>query len=129
MGRIVVNHNMQSMYQHRQLKINTENVDKSSEKLASGYKINHANDEAAELTVSEAMRNQIRGLNKASNNIQDGIGLVQTADAALEETQTILDRMVELTTQAANDVNTEEDRNGNPGRDRSVEQRDRPYCL
>ena len=110
MGRIVVNHNMQSMYQHRQLKINTENVDKSSEKLASGYKINHANDEAAELTVSEAMRNQIRGLNKASNNIQDGIGLVQTADAALEETQTILDRMVELTTQAANDVNTEEDR-------------------
>ena len=97
MGRIVVNHNMQSMYQHRQLKINTENVDKSSEKLASGYKINHANDEAAELTVSEAMRNQIRGLNKASNNIQDGIGLVQTADAALEETQTILDRMVELT--------------------------------
>ena len=110
MGRIVVNHNMQSMYQHRQLKINTENVDKSSEKLASGYKINHANDEAAELTVSETMRNQIRGLNKASNNIQDGIGLVQTADAALEETQTILDRMVELTTQAANDVNTEEDR-------------------
>ena len=73
MGRIVVNHNMQSMYQHRQLKINTENVDKSSEKLASGYKINHANDEAAELTVSETMRNQIRGLNKASNNIQDGI--------------------------------------------------------
>ncbi len=111
MGGMIVNHNMSSMFQHRQLKINTQKVQKSSEKLASGYKINHANDQAAELTVSETMRNQIRGLNRASDNIQDGIGLVQTADAALEETQTILERMVELTTQAANDVNTEADRN------------------
>lgn len=110
MGGMIVNHNMSSMYQHRRLKINTQKVQESSEKLASGYKINHANDQAAELTVSETMRNQIRGLNRASNNIQDGIGLVQTADAALEETQNILDRMVELTTQAANDVNTEDDR-------------------
>lgn len=110
MGGLIVNHNMSSMYQNRRLKINTQKVRESSEKLASGYKINHAKDQAAELTVSETMRNQIRGLNKASNNIQDGISLIQIADAALEETQTILDRMVELTTQAANDVNTEADR-------------------
>lgn len=111
MGGLVVNHNMASMYQNRQLKINNKRMRESSEKLASGYKINHANDQAAELTVSETMRNQIRGLNRASGNIQDGIGLVQTADGALEETQRILDRMIELTTQAANDVNTDADRN------------------
>lgn len=110
MGGLVVSHNMASMYQNRQLKINDKKVREASEKLSSGYKINHANDQAAELTVSETMRNQIRGLNRASGNIQDGIGLVQTADGALEETQRILDRMIELTTQAANDVNTEADR-------------------
>ena len=110
MGGMIVNHNMSSMFQHRRLKVNAQKVQESSEKLASGYKINHANDQAAELTVSEAMRNQIRGLNRASDNIQDGIGLVQVADAALQETQNILGRMVELTTQAANDINTETDR-------------------
>lgn len=110
MSGLVVNHNMLSMYQHRRLKINTKKVQEASEKLASGYKINTDKDDAAGLCVSETMRNQIRGLNRASTNIQDGISLIQTADAALEETQNILDRMVELTTQAANDVNTDADR-------------------
>lgn len=110
MDGLVVNHNMASMYQNRHLKINTKKVREASEKLASGYKVNSGKDDAAGLCVSETMRNQIRGLNRASSNIQDGISLVQTADLALEETQNILDRMVELTTQAANDVNTEADR-------------------
>ncbi len=110
MSGLVVNHNMASMYQDRHLKINTKKVQEASEKLATGYKVNRGKDDAAGLCVSETMRNQIRGLNRASNNIQDGISLVQTADSALEETENILDRMVELTTQAANDVNTEADR-------------------
>lgn len=110
MSGLVVNHNMASMYQDRHLKINTKKVQEASEKLATGYKVNRGKDDAAGLCVSETMRNQIRGLNRASSNIQDGISLVQTADSALEETENILDRMVELTTQAANDVNTEADR-------------------
>ena len=110
MGGLVVTHNMSSMYQDRHLKINTKKVQEASEKLATGYKVNRGKDDAAGLCVSETMRNQIRGLNRASSNIQDGISLVQTADSALEETENILDRMVELTTQAANDVNTDADR-------------------
>lgn len=110
MSGLVVNHNMASLYQDRHLKINTKKVQEASEKLATGYKVNRGKDDAAGLCVSETMRNQIRGLNRASSNIQDGISLVQTADSALEETGGILDRMIELTTQAANDVNTEADR-------------------
>lgn len=107
---MVIKHNMESLYQHRQLKTNTKNKTESSQKLASGYKINQDKDDAAGLSISETMRHQIRGLNRASSNVQDGISLIQTADAALEETQTILGRMVELTTQAANDINTATDR-------------------
>ena len=83
---------------------------KSSEKLSSGYKINRAADDAAGLTISEKMRSQIRGLNKASDNAQDGISLIQTAEGALNEAHSILQRMNELATQAANDTNTSSDR-------------------
>lgn len=94
----------------RQLRCNVKNMEKSSKKLATGYKLLGANDDAAGLQISETMRHQTRGLNKASRNSQDGISMLQTADAALQETQEVLDRMVELTTQAANDINTDEDR-------------------
>jgi flagellin len=85
-------------------------MEDSSKKLATGYKVNTANDDAAGLEISETMRHQVRGLNRASNNTQDGISMLQTADAALQETQEILDRMAELTTEGANDVHTDADR-------------------
>lgn len=110
MRDLVVSHNMASMYQHRQLKINHRKLEDSSKKLASGYKIINDKDDAAGLSISETMRHQIRGLDQASSNIQDGISMVQTADAALEEVQDILERMVELATQSANDTHTETDR-------------------
>lgn len=110
MRDMVISHNMASMYQHRQLKINHRKLEESSKKLASGYKIVEDKDDAAGLSISETMRHQIRGLDRASSNIQDGISMVQTADAALEETQDILSRMAELATQSANDVHTEADR-------------------
>ena len=83
---------------------------KSTEKLSSGYRINRAADDAAGLSISEKMRSQIRGLNKASDNAQDGISLIQVAEGALNETHSILQRMNELATQAANDTNTSTDR-------------------
>ncbi|MEE1100764.1 MAG: flagellin, partial [Agathobacter sp.] len=82
-----------------------------AEKLSSGYKINRAADDAAGLTISEKMRSQIKGLNKASDNAQDGISLIQTAEGALNEVHSMLQRMNELATQAANDTNTASDRN------------------
>mgnify|MGYP000819479525 FL=1 len=85
-------------------------MSKSTEKLSSGYKINRAADDAAGLSISEKMRSQIRGLNKAASNAQDGISLVQVAEGALNETHSILQRMNELATQAANDTNTSVDR-------------------
>ena len=85
-------------------------LSKSTEKLSSGYKINRAGDDAAGLSISEKMRSQIRGLNKASSNAQDGISLIQVAEGALNETHSILQRMNELATQAANDTNTTTDR-------------------
>jgi flagellin len=85
-------------------------LSKSTEKLSSGYKINRAGDDAAGLSISEKMRAQIRGLNKASSNAQDGITLIQVAEGALNETHSILQRMNELATQAANDTNTATDR-------------------
>ena len=85
-------------------------LSKSTEKLSSGYKINRAGDDAAGLSISEKMRSQIRGLNKASSNAQDGISLIQVAEGALNETHSILQRMNELATQAANDTNTSKDR-------------------
>ncbi len=108
---MVVQHNMQAMNSNRQLGITTGQQAKSTEKLSSGYRINRAADDAAGLTISEKMRNQIRGLNKASSNAQDGVSLIQTAEGALNETHSILQRMNELATQAANDTNTTSDRN------------------
>lgn len=107
---MVVNHNMAAISESRQLRYNVGKMEKSSKKLATGYKISTANDDAAGLKISETMRHQVRGLNRGSRNSQDGISMLQTADAALQETQELLDRMVELTTQGANDTNTAEDR-------------------
>ncbi len=107
---MVVQHNLSAMNANRQLGITTGAQAKSSEKLSSGYKINRAGDDAAGLTISEKMRSQIRGLNKASDNAQDGISAIQSAEGALNETHSILQRMNELATQAANDTNTASDR-------------------
>ncbi len=108
---MVVQHNMTAMNANRQLGMTTSAQAKSSEKLSSGYRINRAGDDAAGLTISEKMRSQIRGLNKASDNAQDGVSLIQVAEGALSETHSILQRMNELATQAANDTNTTADRN------------------
>ena len=108
---MVVQHNLTAMNANRQLGITTSAQAKSSEKLSAGYKINRAGDDAAGLTISEKMRSQIRGLNKASDNAQDGVSLIQVAEGALNETHSILQRMNELATQAANDTNTSTDRN------------------
>lgn len=107
---MVVQHNLTAMNSNRQLGITAKLQAKSSEKLSSGFKVNRAADDAAGLTISEKMRSQIRGLNRASANAQDGISLIQVAEGALTETHSILQRMNELATQAANDTNTEEDR-------------------
>jgi flagellin len=112
---MVVNHNMNAIIESRELRDNVKKMEKSSKKLSSGYKINGANDDAAGLKISETMRRQVKGLDKASRNSEDGISLLQTADAALQETQDLLDRMVELTTQAANDINTDADRDAIQG--------------
>lgn len=105
-----VQHNMASANTNRQLGITTGNLAKSTEKLSSGYRINRAGDDAAGLSISEKMRGQIRGLDQASTNAQDGISLIQTAEGALNETHSILQRMRELATQAANDTNVGDDR-------------------
>lgn len=107
---MVVQHNMTSMNANRQLGITVGNQAKATEKLSSGYKVNRAGDDAAGLTISEKMRSQIRGLNKASTNAEDGISAIQTAEGALNEAHEILQRMNELATQAANDTNTSSDR-------------------
>ncbi len=108
---MVVQHNLTAMNTNRQLGITTNSQAKSTEKLSSGYRINRAGDDAAGLSISEKMRNQIRGLGKASTNAQDGISAIQVAEGALNETHSILQRMNELATQAANDTNTTIDRN------------------
>jgi len=107
---MVIQHNMAAANTNRQLGITTGNIAKATEKLSSGYKINRAGDNAAGLTISEKMRAQIRGLEQASANAQDGISLIQTAEGALNETQSILQRMRELTVQASNDTNVTADR-------------------
>ena len=107
---MVVQHNLTAMNTNRQLGIINGAQQKSTEKLSSGYRINRAGDDAAGLSISEKMRSQIRGLNKASNNAQNGISLIQTAEGALNEAHSILQRMNELATQGANDVNTSVDR-------------------
>ncbi len=107
---MVVQHNLSAMNTNRQLGGVQGALSKATEKLSSGYKINRAGDDAAGLSISEKMRSQIRGLNKASSNAQDGISLIQVAEGALNETHSILQRMNELATQAANDTNTSTDR-------------------
>lgn len=107
---MVVQHNLSSMNTNRQLNINDNIKAASSQKLASGYRINRAADDAAGLSISEKLRWQIRGLTTASRNISDGISLIQVADGALAESHAILQRMNELSVQAANDTNTSIDR-------------------
>jgi flagellin len=107
---MVVQHNISAMNANRNLGISTGALSKSTEKLSSGYRINRAGDDAAGLAISEKMRGQIRGLDQASKNSEDGISLVQTAEGALQETQSILQRMRELAVQASNDTNTDDDR-------------------
>ena len=107
---MVVQHNLSAMNTNRQMGTVTNALSKSTEKLSSGYKINRAADDAAGLSISEKMRSQIRGLDKASSNAEDGISLIQVAEGALNESHSILQRMNELATQAANDTNTTSDR-------------------
>jgi len=105
-----VQHNMTAMNANRQLGITVNDVAKSTEKLSSGYRVNRAGDDAAGLTISEKMRGQIRGLQRASKNAQDGVSLIQTAEGALNEIHSVVQRMRELTVQASNDTNVSSDR-------------------
>ncbi len=107
---MIVQHNMTALNANRQLGITVGQVAKSTEKLSSGYRINRAGDDAAGLSISEKMRGQIRGLEQASTNAQDGVSLIQTAEGALNEIHSIVQRMRELTVQAANDTNVSIDR-------------------
>ncbi len=107
---MIVQHNLTAMNSNRMLGVTTSAQAKSSEKLSSGYRINRAADDAAGLTISEKMRKQIRGLDRASTNAQDGVSAVQTAEGALTEVHSMLQRMNELATQAANGTNSEADR-------------------
>ncbi len=105
-----INHNMGAMNSKRNMKINNKASSKSMEKLSSGLRISSAGDDVAGLSISEKMRSQIRGLEQASRNEADGISLIQTADGALNETHSIIQRMRDISVQAANDTNTESDR-------------------
>ncbi|WP_238651123.1 flagellin [Paenibacillus piscarius] len=107
---MIINHNVPALNTHRQLSINTANTNKNIEKLSSGLRINRAGDDAAGLAISEKMRGQIRGLDQASRNAQDGISLIQTAEGALNETHSILQRQREIANQSANGTNTDSDR-------------------
>jgi flagellin len=107
---MVVQHNMQAMNSSRMLGVTTSQQAKSTEKLSSGYKINRAADDAAGLTISEKMRKQINGLDRASTNAQDGVSAVQTAEGALTEVHSMLQRMNELAVQASNGTNSKSDR-------------------
>ena len=107
---MVVQHNMQAANANRMLNVTTGQQAKSTEKLSSGYRINRAADDAAGLTISEKMRKQIKGLDRASTNAQDGVSAVQTAEGALTEVHSMLQRMNELATQSANGTNSTTDR-------------------
>ena len=107
---MIINHNITAMNSYRSLKTTNDSIDRSLEKLSSGLRINRAGDDAAGLAISEKMRGQIRGLNQATRNAQDSISLIQTAEGALNETHSILQRMRELAVQSANDTNTTTDR-------------------
>ncbi len=107
---MVINHNMSSMYANRTLGVSNDQLMGSIEKLSSGEKINRAGDDASGLAVSEKMRSQIRGLNQANRNIQNGVSFIQTTEGYLQETQDILQRIRELSVQSANGIYTDEDR-------------------
>ena len=107
---MVVQHNMQAANANRMLNVTTSAQSKSTEKLSSGYKINRAADDAAGLSISEKMRKQIKGLDRASTNAQDGVSCVQTAEGALTEVHSMLQRMNELAVQASNGTLSEDDR-------------------
>lgn len=107
---MIIQHNMTAANTNRQLGITGGNLAKASEKLSSGYRINRAGDDAAGLSISEKMRGQVRGLERASTNAQDGISLIQTAEGALNEIHSIIQRQRELAVQAANDTNVTADR-------------------
>lgn len=107
---MIVQHNMSALNTNRQLGISSTNLSKATEKLSSGYRINRAGDDAAGLSISEKMRGQIRGLDQASTNAEDGVSLIQTAEGAMNEVHSILQRMRELAVQAANDTNVTADR-------------------
>jgi len=107
---MIINHNLSAMFADRSLKVTQTYLDKSMEKLSSGLRINRAGDDASGLAVSEKMRSQIRGLNQASQNAQNGISFIQTTEGYLQESQDILQRLRQLAVQAANGIYTEEDR-------------------
>ena len=107
---MIVQHNMTALNANRMLGITNSSLAKRTEKLSSGYRVNRAADDAAGLSISEKMRGQIRGLNQASRNAQDGISLIQTAEGAMNEIHSVLQRMRELTVQASNDTYVTADR-------------------
>lgn len=107
---MIINHNLGAMNAQRQMSTNQNNMSDSMEKLSSGLRINRAGDDAAGLAISEKMRGQIRGLEQADRNAQDGVSMIQTAEGALNETHDILQRMRELAVQSNNDTNTNSDR-------------------
>lgn len=107
---MIINHNLSSMNANRVLNFKTKDLDKSMEKLASGLKINRAGDDASNLAVSEKLRSQIRGLNQAQKNIENGVSFIQTTEGYLDETQSILHRLRELSVQSANGIYSSEDR-------------------
>ncbi|MFL9649778.1 flagellin N-terminal helical domain-containing protein [Exiguobacterium chiriqhucha] len=107
---MIINHNLNAMNAHRNMSVNTGNAGKAMEKLSSGLRINRAGDDAAGLAISEKMRGQIRGLDMASKNAQDGISMIQTAEGGLNEVHAILQRQRELAVQSSNDTNVAADR-------------------
>jgi len=107
---MIINHNLSAMFADRSLKVTQNYLTKNMEKLSSGLRINRAGDDASGLAVSEKLRSQIRGLNQASTNAQNGISFIQVAEGYLQESQDILQRLRELAVQAANGIYTEEDR-------------------
>ncbi|KIL49918.1 flagellin [Jeotgalibacillus soli] len=107
---MIINNNIQALNTHRQMGVNQGAASKAMEKLSSGLRINRAGDDAAGLSISEKMRAQVRGLDQASRNAQDGISMIQTAEGGLGEAQNILQRMRELAVQASNDTNVTVDR-------------------
>jgi flagellin len=107
---MIINHNMSAMYANRQLGVTQSEMAKNMEKLSSGQRINRAGDDASGLAVSEKLRGQVRGLNQASKNIENGVSFIQTTEGYLQETQDILHRVRELSVQSSNGVYSSEDR-------------------